>query len=70
MQESHHGRERLLDSSYILPINWDIPGKRLASLENDTQIFIAKLDIWALHMYGIKRAETDKCPVCIHIGCF
>jgi hypothetical protein len=52
-------------------INWEVPGKALETLEHSAQIFIVKFAHEHLptrrHMRRIKRAETDKCPACIHI---
>ena len=52
-------------------INWDVPGKALETLEHSAQIFIVKFAHEHLptrrHMHRIKRAETDKCPACLHI---
>ena len=52
-------------------INWDVPGKALDALENSAHIFIVKFAHDHLptrrHMHRTGRAESDKCPVCLHI---
>jgi hypothetical protein len=52
-------------------INREVPGKALETLEHSAQTFIVKFAHKHLptcrHMHRIKRAETDKCPACIHI---
>jgi hypothetical protein len=52
-------------------INWDAPGKALNTLENSAKIFIIKFAHDHLptrrHMQRIGRAESDKCPACLHI---
>jgi hypothetical protein len=52
-------------------INWLVPGKALDTLEHSAQIFIVKLAHDHLptrrHMRRIGRAESDKCPACLHI---
>ena len=52
-------------------INWDVPGKTLNTMENSAQIFIVKFAHDHLptrrHMRRTGRAESDKCPACLHI---
>jgi hypothetical protein len=51
-------------------INWEVPGKALATLDHSTTIFIIKFAHEHLptrkHMKRIGEAESDKCPSCLH----